>query len=243
MSGVHHQTSQVITFSRFTFSTRARKWNAFKKMGEALDINKVDGLEFLKKVGVGSQGGFSIWPNFNQYGWLAVWNNISAANLFFESNIDFLDWVDLADSVQTFYMKCKQYHGTWQGKEPFMIQSRPDQDCHIAVITRARVKPQFLIHFWRQVPGVEKKLKNSNSCDFALGFGEWPVVELATFSLWKSESDMSAFAYGSKQHKKAISDTRRLDWYSEEMFSRFYVFKIKGNPIDLPDSLSYLVSS
>ncbi len=239
----HAETdNQIITFSRFSFSGRPNKWEAFKKMGETFPPDQIEGLQFLKKVGVGRDGGFSIWPDFGQYGWLAVWDSAKAAESFFKENEVYLEWERLSSSNIRFYMVCKQYHGQWQGQQPFECQSAPITGYHIATITRARVKPKYLFHFWRQVPAIRKSLRQNDKCDLAFGFGEWPIIELATLSFWKNEDDLKGFAYSTRRHQKAIKDTRRLEWYSEEMFSRFYVYKAVGNADMLPEDMKYLAS-
>lgn len=39
---------------------------------------------------------------------------------------------------------------------------------------------------------------------------------------------MKAFAYGMKEHADVIQKTRKQDWYSEDMFTRFKVIHIFG---------------
>lgn len=36
------------------------------------------------------------------------------------------------------------------------------------------------------------------------------------------------FAYKSKDHQNAIKKTRQLDWYKEELFSRFQPYRSEG---------------
>lgn len=39
---------------------------------------------------------------------------------------------------------------------------------------------------------------------------------------------MKAFAYGSNEHAEVIRKTRKLDWYSEELFARFRLISGSG---------------
>jgi hypothetical protein len=52
---------------------------------------------------------------------------------------------------------------------------------------------------------------------------------MATFSIWNSQEEMMAFAYRKKEHQTAISMTKKLDWYSEELFSRFQPYEVLGS--------------
>ncbi len=57
----------------------------------------------------------------------------------------------------------------------------------------------------------------------ALGMGEWPVGELATFSVWESAAALRAYAYEDADHLDVIRRTYDEKWYSEELYCRFTV--------------------
>ena len=63
---------------------------------------------------------------------------------------------------------------------------------------------------------------------YTKGIGEVPVVQMATFSLWKNFNAVKEFAYKSKEHKEAMRKTRKNKWYKEELFSRFHPYKSLG---------------
>ena len=63
---------------------------------------------------------------------------------------------------------------------------------------------------------------------FSIGVGEVPWIKQATFSIWNSKADMKAFAYGMKEHAAVIQKTRKEDWYSEDMFTRFKIIQVLG---------------
>jgi spheroidene monooxygenase len=52
---------------------------------------------------------------------------------------------------------------------------------------------------------------------------------MATFSVWESVDGLNAFAYQQKNHVSAIKLTRELNWYKEELFSRFQPYDTEGN--------------
>ncbi|MEX0636129.1 MAG: hypothetical protein WD135_05125, partial [Ferruginibacter sp.] len=46
---------------------------------------------------------------------------------------------------------------------------------------------------------------------------------------WDSKAAMKAFAYGMKEHAEVIQKTRKQDWYSEDMFTRFKIKQVLGS--------------
>jgi len=54
-------------------------------------------------------------------------------------------------------------------------------------------------------------------------FGEFALVQEATFSNWENIEAMSNDAYKSPQHKKVLQLTKKLNGYSKELFARFAI--------------------
>ena len=99
----------------------------------------------------------------------------------------------------------------------------------IAVITRATIKPSKLFKFWRYVPISQKPIERGCSgLIYTKGVGEAPVVQMATFSVWENIDALKNYAYNSVEHREAIKKTHQLDWYKEEMFTRFQPYKTIG---------------
>jgi spheroidene monooxygenase len=137
--------------------------------------------------------------------------------------------------MQVYYLESIQARGLWNAKNPFestVNAKEMEPDSEIAVITRASIKTKMLLKFWKYVPESQKPLENAKGLIYTKGFGELPFVEMATFSVWKDLESLQAYAYQSHEHIKAIQKTRELDWYSEELFSRFRIQKkvtLKGH--------------
>jgi len=134
-------------------------------------------------------------------------------------------------------------HGKWARKDPFgqligksgdvAIHASESQDVEkwngrVVAITRARIKWHQNFRFWRSVPPVTISLKSADGLINAIGIGEAPIGLQGTFSLWESASAVRDFAYRGQAHQKAIADTARYKWYSEELFARFALLDERG---------------
>ncbi|MEP0479859.1 MAG: DUF3291 domain-containing protein, partial [Nonlabens sp.] len=110
---------------------------------------------------------------------------------------------------------------------------------YISVITRATIKLSKLKIFWNAVPTSQLDLIDNPNLLFTAGVGERPVTQMATFSLWNDARALKKFAYRSQNHRHAVQQTQALQWYKEELFTRFQPYKIKGTWADfeIPQSL------
>ncbi len=116
-------------------------------------------------------------------------------------------------------------HGTWDGKEIFgkMPHNQNSFTGKIAVLTRASIRLNKLKSFWQNVPLVANQMEGANGLITSYGIGEVPFIKQATLSIWDNIDDMKNFAYKMKEHQTVIQKTRKENWYSEEMFTRFEV--------------------
>ncbi len=83
---------------------------------------------------------------------------------------------------------------------------------------------------------VSRSLKGKEGLLFSVGVGELPIIEQATFSIWRSSHAMKAYAYSSPQHAEVVRRTRELGWYKEEMFNRFEPFATEGTWAGMDDA-------
>ena len=192
------------------------------------DLAEVKGLSFYRLMGSGKGKGFNPLPDWSVYSLLQVWESEEQANEFFNSSILIEKYKSHTSEQYTLYMKNISAGGTWVGKNPFEKGIELDPSLPIAVITRATIKWNWLIRFWKYVPTSQEPLEGNKGLVYTKGIGEVPVVQMATFSLWKNFDAVKEFAYNSKQHKEAIRRTRKNEWYREELFSRFHPYKSSG---------------
>ena len=81
---------------------------------------------------------------------------------------------------------------------------------------------------WGAVPSTTPGLDRAQGLLASVGTGEAPFVRPATFSLWRTEADLVAYAYGDAQHEAVIRRRAAEGWYSEELFARFTPLRSEG---------------
>lgn len=223
---------QITTFTIFRLSGWTNKLFALKSMARFVPACKgVDGLEFIKLMGSGGGDGFSVLPNLEQYTLLCVWKNERSAESFFKDSPFYQEYLDHTNAHQTIFLRTTMAHGLWGGQKPFASDpSVYHEDKVVAVLTRATIRWKDMIRFWRDVPPVSKSLQdNAHSPIFAAGVGELPFRYQATFSIWENSTLMKEFAYKTKFHSDMVYKTRKVGWYSEELFARFLPYKSEGD--------------
>lgn len=221
--------SQITTITFFKYKSLIAKIWAFGMMQFAhRHLVKVKGLSFYKLLGTGKGSGFNPYPDWGTYALLQVWDEESQADQFFDQSELFKKYQEHSAEQWRIYMKAIKAVGEWSGKKPFEVGQKSKKNPFLAIITRATIRKSKLVRFWKYVPTSEKPLAKSSGLLYKKGIGEAPLFQMATFSIWSSEDELMAFAYRSKEHAKAIALTRELDWYSEEMFSRFQPYRSEG---------------
>ncbi len=229
---------QISTLTFFKYQSLKNKVWAFGMMQFAhAHLRNVAGLQFYKLLGSG-KAGFDPRPDWSVYALLQVWDDETAADTFFENSKLVARYKQRSTAQYTLYLKNKIARGKWAGQTPFVPHKDLSETIpQIAVITRATIKTKFLRKFWKYVPTSQEPLWKNDGLLFTKGIGEVPISQMATFSLWKDQEALDTYAYQSKEHIKAIGETRRLNWYKEELFSRFQPYRSIGSwegvaPID-----------
>jgi len=229
MSELKFVEGQIVTASFFKMRGTANQWWAFKQMQLGLkELQEVQGLSFYKIFGSGAKDGFSAWPNFSTYVLFGVWKSEALAEAFFKKNRFFQEYQHKSKENFTVYSRPAEAHGLWDGGNPFVQQTKIKAEQAVMVLTRARIRFRKLLSFWSRVNQVSKSLVDYDGARFSIGVGEWPLIQQATLSLWSSQAEMIDYAYKNEKHKTIIQLTRKLDWYSEELFARFLPYRLAG---------------
>jgi hypothetical protein len=221
--------SQITTCTFFKLEGFSNKFWAFSQMqlGHA-QFKNIKGLVFYKLLGSGAENGFSSKPNFGTYVLLCIWDSEMHATEFFENNSYFKKYSSKSAESFTVFAHSAEAHGKWDGKQPFIFDATLAIDKPVMVLTRASIRLSKLISFWRKVGKVSKSLEDYDGLALSIGVGEWPLIQQATVSIWKTQAEMIDYAYKNEKHKEVIRLTRELKWYKEELFVRFIPYKFSG---------------
>ena len=198
------------------------------------------GIRFSKTLGCGKGGTFSKAPDWQQWGLLAVKDDMSTLLKSEQTNLQLIKeiygsfiaaWYKLFGcEIWTVILEPIEGHGTWNSKKAFgELPPKTDYEGMIAVLTRASIRPQKLKQFWEHVEGAANEMSKADGFLFSQGIGEALWIRQATLSFWSSKAHMKTFAYKMHAHKEIVQKTRAENWYSEDMFVRFKVLKVKGS--------------
>ena len=199
-------------------------------------------ISFYKLMGCGKNGTFDTMPDLQQWAVLTVQSSTLKVQGYENFNKGLDDFhqqlFGIFISKWLSFFKCEAYtilmepiesHGLWDEKKVFGdLPAKTDYTGIIAVLTRATIRINKLKYFWQNVAPVAQRMNTAKGFLFSAGVGEIPWIKQATFSIWQNKEDMKAFAYGMKEHAEVIKKTRKQDWYSEEMFTRFKIIKAVG---------------
>lgn len=190
-------------------------------------LNQHSGMLFSKLMGTGRGAGFSVIPNFKLYSMLTVFESAEHFHDFTRSPL-WLNYQNKSIESFTVVLNPLETKGSWNKQNPFTNGAPATTELR-AVITRASIRKRKLVQFWKQVPATSRAIEAAKQRIFSVGIGELPLIEQATFSLWESSEAIHNFAYKNAAHKKAVRDTPRINWYSEEMFARFFPIAAIGS--------------
>jgi len=223
---------QTVVVSFFRFHSSKRIW-AMRQMAlvPAL-MRKPGGPSFFKVLGTGGGFGYSIKPDFRTYALLSVWDSREEAEGFESDSKVMKRYRSKTLHVYSLFLNPLQSRGAWSGVNPFRPSASEGKQSGkgIVVLTRATLKLRYTLPFWKRVKGVSSDHERYPEVIFTKGVGEFPWMTQATFSVWENIEKMMEFAYGEGgKHKEAISTTRRLKGFREELYARFQLLSSKGS--------------
>jgi hypothetical protein len=187
------------------------------------------GLTFGKLLGTGSGDTFGIRDaDVRHWAVLACWSSGDAA-VEFEHSALVRRFDARSNERLRIDLEPLSSKGLWSKAQPFGEPApREAYAGPVAALTRARIRPSRWREFWRSVPPVSADLTTADGPLLRLGIGEAPIGLQGTFSIWRSNADITAFAYRRDAHADVIRKTRERNWYAEELFARFAVTAVQG---------------
>lgn len=176
-------------------------------------------------MGCGKNGSFDKVPDLQQWAVLIVSDKEPVPFGWFMRT-----WYKLFNcEIYTMELTPIEGFGKWDGRAVFgELPRNSGYDNKIAVLTRASIRLSKLKYFWEHVAPVSNQMRQAPGFIFSAGIGEIPWIKQATFSVWESKEAMKNFAYKNLDHAEVIKKTRKQNWYSEDMFTRFIITNTHG---------------
>jgi hypothetical protein len=227
----------VVVLSRLRPSSVG--WAVSRLVLSAFGPARWPGLVFQKVLGSGEQGGFGLKPGLDHQGLFTAFDSPDAADHFLENAPQVKAYQDRSEEFFAAVLRPASSRGQWSGFELKPPEINPLADPGpslnasdglehpVASLTRASIRPLKARRFWAQSPDAEDDLAKAQGCVLAVGLGEAPLLRQATFSLWKNQAAMDAYAR-SGAHQRAIQAAYGQKFFSESMFVRFHPLRLKG---------------
>ncbi|GAB7047411.1 monooxygenase [Catenuloplanes indicus] len=193
-------------------------------------LRALPGVRFAKLLGTGT--GTTFGPgdaDLTRWAAVTVWDDPAAAAAFDTSAVG-RAWARVSESAVRADLRPLHSRGTWSGRTPFEPENGSRTDGPVLALTRARLAPARALTFWRAIPPVTAALHDADGVLSRFGIGEAPIGWQGTISVWRSTAHLLEFAYRHPQHRAAIARTPEARWYAEELFARFAVLDLAGDP-------------
>jgi heme-degrading monooxygenase HmoA len=216
--------TEVASFHLATFPYRRMVSRMLAVPAERWEMTQTAGCRLGKVMGTSKTDTTRISFELRRWAVFAIWENEDAHRMFMENSSVLRRWRGSATTLRHYLLEPIASRGTWNGEEPFpSVSGLGVSGTNTAVLTRAAVRPTRWWRFAHSAGAVDDALRAADDCTFAVGIGEWPIGEQATFSVWRSAEAINAFAYHDDAHSDVIRRTFKENWYSEMLFTRFAI--------------------
>ncbi len=234
----------VVAVMLVDHQSRHRAWAWLQLARGASAFAGSPGLRFAKVMGSGEGGGFGLRPSATHQGVVALFDTPAQAQAFL-AGPRAQAYRERALHWWTGLLAVTGARGAWDGcawaptpddvAQQDLVQRAqdPSPPFPIATLTRASIRTAKLTHFWRRAPAAQRALLQADGCGLAIGLGEAPLLRQCTFSLWRDEPSLLAYAR-SGAHGQAAQAAWQQGYFSESMFVRMRVLASDGHWPPLP---------
>lgn len=189
-------------------------------------LAQVSGLRFARVLGSGHEGGFGLRPSFDRGGLFALFDTEADARRFIETSSTVARYRAHAAEMLVAVLRASSVRGAWGG-QTMRATAEAQPGAMVASLTRASIRPTAAAHFWRHAAPSQAALADAGGCLLLAGLGEAPLLRQATFSLWRDNAAMDAYARQGP-HQAAIRASYQQRFFSESMFVRFVPLSVQG---------------
>ena len=216
----------VVVLVLTAWRPEALAWGFMRLVLGDRPLRHTPGLVFSRLMGSGQEGGFVLRPGLDHHGLFMLFDEEAAADRFIEHSSVLAGYRVHARECCVLKMRATSCRGTWSGRSIRPTRAAPGQG-PVAALTRGSVRLSRLWPFWRHSPATQASVAHAPGCELAMGLGEAPLLRQATFSLWRDQAAMDAYAR-SGPHLQAIQAASQGRHLSESMFVRFVPIAIQG---------------
>ena len=202
-------------------------WGFMRLVLGGWPLRDTPGLAFTRVLGSGQDGGFVLRPGLDHHGLFLLFDGDAAADRFIQTSSVLAGYRNHARECCVIKLRATSCRGSWAGRSIVPTRSAPASG-PVAALTRGSVRLSRLWPFWRHSPATQASVAHAAGCELAMGLGEAPLLRQATFSLWKDQDAMDAYAR-SGPHLQAIRASAQGGHLSESMFVRFVLSSIQGS--------------
>ena len=217
----------VVVLVLAAWRPRAVAWGFMRLVLGQWPLRGTPGLLFTRVMGSGEDGGFVLKPGLDHHGLFLLFDGEEAADRFVQASPVLAGYRAHAREWCVLKLRATSSRGSWAGRTIVPTRPAPDQG-PVAALTRGSVRASRLWPFWRHSPATQASVARAAGCELAMGLGEAPLLRQATFSLWRDQAAMDAYAR-SGPHLEAIRVSTQGGHLKESMFVRFVPLWIGGS--------------
>jgi hypothetical protein len=201
-------------------------WGLSRYVIGRFSLRNIPGLQFFKVLGSGFEGGFSTKPSFHKQGLFCVFDSEQHAKQFRAHSTLVQSYLKHSREFFAVTLNAFSTRGSWANTQLDVTANAPVSG-PIASLTRASIKPLKANAFWKNAQPAEVSINQSEGVILSAGLGEAPYLRQATFTIWKDETALNAYAQQGA-HLAAIKAAYGQQYFSESMFTRFTPYEMEG---------------